>query len=194
MGNKSYIVKSIILIVSIISLGILVSYAYYNPLLLNKDSSQIIVTSDDVKLIYSNGSTISAKNILPGWSAAKNFQVNVESKKAFSYDINLVINSSNFYTSKADVNGFASSYLEYALYECSGLGSGCSTLVTDYTLISKNNGIVVTGSPNKANGTYYYQLVVRFTNNETKNQIQVGSDGKELSFDGYVTLSSSAKV
>ena len=185
---------SLLLIISIISLGVIVSYAYFNPLIINKDSKNVNITSDDVNLIYSNGSIISAIDIVPGWYDVKNFQVNVESKKSIYYDINLIINNSNFYTSKQDTNGYASSYLEYALYECKSLGTNCNTLVTDYTLIDKNNGVIVVGSPTKATGTYYYQLVVRFTNNDSKNQIQVGTDGKELKFNGYVTLSSTAKI
>lgn len=194
MKDKKYVVRPIILIVSIISLGILVSYAYYNPLLLNKDSSQITVTSDDVKLIYSNGSEIDVIDIVPGWSDVKNFQVDVVSKKDFIFDINLVVDHNNFYTTKSNVNGYGSSYLEYALYECSSLGSGCNTLVTDYTILDKSSGDIVVSSLSKADGTYYYQLVLRFPNNPSENQIQTGVDNKVLSFKGYVTLASSDKI
>lgn len=195
MENKRNIIRPLILIISIISLGIAVSYAYFQAILSGNDSStKMGVTSDDISLTYSNGSEINVVDIVPGWSEVKNFQVDVVSKKSFNFDINLVVDYNNFYTNKSNVNGYASSYLEYALYECSSLGSGCSTLVTNYTLLDKSSGDIVVGSLTKADGTYYYQLVLRFPNNPSENQIQTGVDNKVLSFKGYVTLASSDKI
>ena len=64
---------------------------------------------------------------MPRWSGTKNFQVKVETPKAISYSINLVVDSSNFYTSTDDVSGQAPSYLQYKLLSYIALGTGCSS-------------------------------------------------------------------
>lgn len=195
MKDKKYVVRPIILIISIFSIGIAVTYAYFQARLFGDDSStKMGVSSDDVSLTYSNGSEIDVIDIVPGWSDVKNFQVDVVSKKDFIFDINLVVDHNNFYKTKSNVNGYGSSYLEYALYECSSLGSGCNTLVKDYTILDKSSGDIVVSSLSKADGTYYYQLVLRFPNNPSENQIQTGVDNNVLSFKGYVTLASSDKI
>lgn len=195
MKNNSIIIKALILVITVIALGTTASYAYFQIAVSgNETTSTINIGGATLKLTYSNGSTLTGTNVLPGWSGTKNFQVKVETPKAVSYSVNLVVDSSNFYTSTDDVSSQGSSYLQYKLLSCTALGSGCSTTLLDTTTLAKTSGTIALKSESKSAGTFYYQLSVTFPNNTTKAQIQTGSDGKALSFKGHVTVTSSATV
>ena len=193
--KNSILIKSILLVITVITLGIGTTYAYFQVAVTgNETTSTVNISGATVKLTYSNGSTLSGNNILPGWSGNKNFQVKIESPKTISYSINLIVDSSNFYTSINDVNSQASSYIQYKLLSCTGLGTGCSTALVETTTLDKTSGTIALKTESKSAGTYYYQLNVLFPNNTTKAQNQTGSDGNPLSFKGHVTVTSSTTI
>lgn len=195
MKKSSILIGSIVLAITIITFGMLVSYSYYQSLNSGNDTSTSIkLNSADIKVIYSNGSILSGTNIVPGWSGVKNFQIKVESSRTISLDINLYVDSSNFYTATTDINGLGASYLQYRLLSCTSLGSNCSsTPVKDYTLVDKNSGLVKVSTISKSEGIYYYQLELKFEDT-LKNQKQTGTDEKPLDFKGHIIVSSDEKI
>lgn len=198
MKNNSIIIKALVLVVTVIALGATATYAYFQVAVSgSEDVSTINVSGATLKLTYSNGSELKADNIIPGWTGTKNFQVDViNSNKTVSFDVNLVVDSSNFYTSySTTISGTAgTSYLTYALKKCTGLGTGCTTSEVPETTLGIQSGtqLVKKISPALA-GSNYYQLVLAFPNKTDVAQKQTGTNNNPLTFTGHVTVSSSDK-
>lgn len=195
MKKSNIIIASIILVITVITFGMLVSYSYYQSLASGNDTSTSIkLKSANINVIYSNSSVLSGTSIVPGWSGVKNFQIKVESSRTTNLNINLFVDSSNFYTSTTDINGLGASYLQYRLLSCTSLGSNCSsTPIRDYTLVDKTSGLVNISTISKSEGIYYYQLELKFVDT-LKNQKQTGTDDKPLYFSGHVIVSSNEQI
>ena len=192
--DKKIITSSILIILLIILIAFGVSYAYFQANVFGNESSNTISAGGaTLKIEYSSDSTISANNIIPGWSDTKYFQVKVTNTKqeTINYNINLVISNSNFYTTDAIGN----SYLTYHLYECtSASDTTCSTELSNQTVIDINGTGTKTLKQitNNKTETRYYALKIEFPN-QNNSQLQEGVDDNPLSFNGYVTINSSNK-
>ena len=192
--NKKIITSSILIILLIILIAFGVSYAYFQANVFgNETSNTISAGGATLKIEYASDSTITANNIVPGWSDTKYFQVNITNTKqeTINYNINLVISNSNFYTT--DTNG--NSYLTYHLYECtSSSDTTCSTELSTQTVIDINGSGTKTLKQitNTKSETKYYALKIEFPNQNVE-QSQEGIDNNPLTFNGYVTINSSNK-
>lgn len=200
MKKNNIIFKALVLVVTVIALGATATYAYFQIAVSGSESvSTINVSGATLKLVYSNGSELTASNIIPGWTGTKNFQVDVTNGtgKAVSFDINLIVDSSNFYTSYSEtVSGTAgTSYLTYALNKCTGSGTGCTTSVVSATTLGIQSGLqLVKTISNAPAGSNYYQLVLAFPNKTDVPQKQTGTNNQPLAFTGHVTVTSSDKI
>lgn len=204
MKNNNVIIKALILVITVIALGTGATYAYFQIAVSgNETGTTINVEGAQFKLTYASGSqTISASNIIPGWSSKKLFNVTATngSGKALTYNINLVVSSSNFFTSAADTNNTSTkagtSYLTYALNTCSSsTDTTCSTSVlAEKTLDIQSGTKTVSTISNHTSGTKYYALIMAFPNNTSLAQSQTGTDGATLKFTGRVTISSSTTI
>ena len=200
MKNNSVIIKALVLVVTVIALGATATYAYFQVAVSGSETvSTINISGATLKLTYSNGSELKAENIIPGWTGTKNFQVDVinGTNKTVSFDVNLIVDSSNFYTSySTTISGTAgTSYLTYALNKCTGLGTGCTTSEVPATTLGIQSGpqLVKKISPAPV-GSNYYQLVLAFPNKPDVAQKQTGTDNNPLTFTGHVTVSSSDQI
>lgn len=202
MKNSNVIIKALVLVVTVITLGATATYAYFQIAVSGSETTSTInVSGATLKLVYSNGTTLSASNIIPGWSGTKNFQVAITNGtgKSISYDVNLYVDSSNFFTSYSDTNDTSTkagtSYLTYALKKCTGLGTGCTTSEVPETTLGRQSGKqkLKTFSTTSA-GTTYYQLVLAFPNKTDVAQSQTGTNNSALSFKAHVTVESTSKV
>lgn len=204
MKDNNIIIKALILVITVIALGTGATYAYFQIAVSgNETGTTINVGGAQFKLTYEAGSqTINATNIIPGWSSKKFFNVTATNGagKGITYNINLVVSSSNFFISAADTNNTSTkagtSYLTYALNSCtSSTDTTCSTAITAAKTLDIQTGTKsVSTITNHTSGTKYYALVMAFPNNTSLAQSQTGTDGAVLKFTGRVTISSSSKA
>ena len=194
MKGNNIFVKAVFFVVLAITLTVGVTYAYFKVNITGLEStSTISIGGATLKIVYEGTETITAENIIPGWSAKKYFNVDVTntSGKDISYDINLVVLNSNFYTT----SDLGNSYLEYALYECeSSTDKTCERKIQSASILDIQSGskLVNSVTTNTSSKTYY-ALELSFSNQDAV-QSQTGADGNTLTFSGYVTLVSSDKV
>ena len=205
MKNNSVIITALVLVVTVIALGATATYAYFHIAVSGSETkSTINVSGATLKLVYAAGSkTINASNIIPGWTDKKLFNVTLTNgaKKEVVYNINLVIQKSNFFTIPATTDNRSAksgtSYLQYALYSCSSSSdTTCSNPVVTAQTLAKDTGtqLVKQVKTSAASGTTYYALVLSFPNNTSLAQSQTGTDGAALKFQGYVTVTSSTQI
>ena len=194
--KKRIVFLSISLVITLLIIGVGVAYSYFAMSLRNLEtSSTILVDSGSVSFSFAAGTNnINAENITPGWNGNRYFSVTATNKtsKTYNYNINVVVDSSNFSTTVA--NG--ASYLNYELFQCTALGSGCTTSVAS-GLVDSDSGKVqlysVSVSKTTA-GTKYYSLVLKYPNDESNVQSQYGTDGKLHRFAGHITITSDDKL
>lgn len=207
MKNNSVIIKALVLVVTVIALGATATYAYFQIAVSGSETTSTInVSGATLKLVYAAGSkTINASNIIPGWTDKKLFNVTITNgaAKEVVYNINLVIQKSNFFTTAADTdnpdNKSGTSYLQYSLNSClDSSDTTCNTPVPDATakILAKDTGtqLVKQVATTAASGTTYYALVLSFPNNTKLAQSQTGTDRAPLVFKGYVTVTSSTQI
>lgn len=202
--KNNIIIKSLLLAITVIILGIGTTYAYFQIAVSgNETATTINVGGAQFKLAYAAGSqTITATNIIPGWSSKKLFNVTATNgaNKALSYNINLIVSSSNFFISSANTDNTSTkagtSYLTYALNSCSSsTDTTCSTsIVAAKTLDIQSGTKTVTTITNHTTGTKYYALIMAFPNSTSLAQSQTGTDGAALKFTGRVNISSSTTI
>ena len=196
MKNKSInkiINKNILIIILILTITFGISYAFFKTNVKNVESSKTIsIGGATFNIEYTGTETIEANNITPGWIGKKYFTVDITNLKeeTINYNINLIVTSSNFYTSTTD----GTSYLTYSLYSCTDENDKeCNTKVADSKIIPTQSGnIIVKTVTSNITETKYYALTLEYPKLEVV-QPQTGTDGKIVSFTGYVRINSSNK-
>ena len=202
LNNKNNIfVKIMLCVVLAIVLTVGVTYAYFRANITGIESvSTISVGGATLAIKYEGSNSITAENVIPGWSAKKYFNVDVTNTagKEISYDIKLVVENSNFVTPDTydEAPPLAPSFLIFALFECdSADDKTCSTFLSDeedIVAIQSGEQLVHTITT-KTSGKKYYALSLGFPNLDAE-QSQTGTDGNPLYFSGYVTLESGGEV
>ena len=193
-NKKLYLVKVFVFVAFAITLTVTATYAYFKANVEGIESeSTISVGGATLKIVYEGTETINGENIIPGWSDKKYFNIDVTntSRKDISYDINLVVLNSNFYTTNASGN----SYLQYALYECSSeADTTCETVIKSSSVLDIQSGdkLVYTATT-KTSVKTYYALELSFPNQDVV-QSQTGTNDQPLTFSGYVTIESGGEL
>ena len=202
LNNKNNIfAKAMVFVVLAIILTVGVTYAYFRANITGVESvSTISVGGATLAIKYEGTNSITAENVIPGWIDKKYFSVDVTntSGKDISYDINLVVENSNFDTPDTydEADPLAPSYLFFGLSECdSADDKTCSTFLSDGgDIVAIQNGEQLVGTiTTKTSGKKYYALWLGFPN-EDAEQSQTGTDGNPLTFSGYVTLESGGEL
>ena len=83
MNEKKYLIYGIG-IVLIVLIGL--TFAYFTVQIIG-DTKEISVTTADLKVIFTNGETITGAEIEPGWSITKTFSVENKTKGTYNYNI-----------------------------------------------------------------------------------------------------------
>ena len=192
--NKTIVIKPLLIVLGLVIFTIGVSYAYFQIAVSGNETTQTIAIDGSLLSIkYNSTETITATNVIPGWTGKKYFNVVTtnNSNKEIIYNINLNITKSNFYTTDTSGN----SYLNYSLNECtSSSDKTCSTNITSTTLINIQSGkkTVETITSTKSE-TKYYVLILSFPNEDVA-QKQTGTDGNSLVFNSYLTIETNTKA
>ena len=74
------------LIVSILLISVGVSYAYWRGVV-KGEGAPMTLNFDDVRVIFTDDTTLSSGEVKPGWSVSKMFTIKNESSDIFKYDI-----------------------------------------------------------------------------------------------------------
>ena len=194
MDINKLIIKSITLIILVLVITLGISYAYFQVRFAGLEStSTISIGGADISIEYTGTQTIIAQNVIPGWSGKKYFKLDIKNSRneQINYDINLVVQNSNFYTTTEA----GKSYLTYGLYECSSSSdTSCTTELAPHKLldVSGSGTRTVKSVTNTKTETKYYALELKFPN-QTVAQTKTGTDGNLVTFSGYVTINSSNK-
>ena len=200
LNNKNNIfVKTMIFVVLAIILTVGVTYAYFRANITGVESvSTISVGGATLAIKYEGSNSITANNVIPGWSDKKYFNVDVTntSGKDISYDINLVVENSNFVTPDTynEADSLAPSFLAFALSECDSTDDKtCDNYLNDDIIEIQSGEQLLYSVTTNTSGKKYYALGIAFPN-EDAPQSQTGTDGNPLTFSGYVTLTSRKEV
>ena len=193
-NNKTNLVKAFVFVAIAVILTATGTYAFFRANIEGVESeSTISVGGATLEIKYEGTQTITAQNIIPGWSSKKYFNIDITngSGQAISFNVNLVVQKSNFYTTTNSTD----SYLQYALYKCSSsTDKTCSTVITNTKTLTKQSGTdTVATVKTSENGKTYYALEMKFPDTGT-SQSQTGTDDEVLTFNGYVTIDASGKV
>ena len=192
-NNKNNVfIKTTLFVVLAIILTVGVTYAYFRADITGVESeSTISVGGAQLSITYVGTETITAENVIPGWSAKKYFNItsNNPSNIPITFDVVLVIDKSNFNTGWGGSNSYLSSYM----YKCSSsTDKTCSKL--SGLIVSKQSGkITQQRITTTTNGTEYYAFELVFPDTRVE-QNQTGTDGKVLTFQGHIEIESSQNI
>lgn len=192
--DKKMLRVSISFCVLVIMIGIGISYAYFAANFYNSESvSTIKVGSARLELSYeADTNDIVASGIEPGWTASKYFTINSMNTtgKDVTYNIKLVVESSNFYT----VETVGKGSLYYELYSCTERnGSECTNLV-ESTILDISSGEKTVYVASAVDGAAYYRFILTYKDDTENIQSQYGTDGNLVGFSGYVSIDSDDKI
>ena len=193
-NKKTNLVKAFVFVAIAVILTATGTYAFFRANIEGTEStSTISVGGATLAVEYVGTQSITAEEILPGWSSKKYFYVDItnETGQEISFNVNLIVENSNFYTTTNSTD----SYLQYALYKCSSsTDKTCSTVITNTKTLTKQSGTdTVATVKTSENGKIYYALEMKFPDTGT-SQSQTGTDGEILTFNGYVTIDTSDEV
>ena len=213
LTNKRIKMFGIFLVVSIIVIGIGITYAFFIGTVVNAEtSSTILIDSADYEITYYGGENpnVTGSFLAPGWSSTKTFKITSMNKtsNAINYEVNIKVLDSNFFTAFSNVDNRAtnvgSSNLMYSLGLCDSNYQNCNLIVTE-SVINKNNpngtsndylALLYTQTipANSINLEHYYKLTLSFPDLSDVVQTQRGVDNEHLRFSGHVFITSSGKL
>lgn len=153
-NNKTVIIASIVIVITLVILTIAGSYAFYVAKFTPKGSGTISGSTAKLELTFTDDSTINVTNLIPGESATKTFSITSNGNKTIKYKIS-INNVQNNFEKQEDVK------LE--------LKEGDSSLNT-ITFPNKTTSIseVLSIEPGE---TKNYTIIIRYESTEDSNQI-----------------------
>ena len=174
MKDKKIIILSIVGVLLLASIGVAVSYAYFNASVSgNPTTNNVVVTNGVMALEYKDGDEITLANAVPGNSVTKTFTVKNTGNVATNYTI-YFSELSNKFVDKTD--------LVYTLTSSDGGKNVAQTQVP-----SKNDAMVSNYAID-AGKTHTYTLTITFLNKD-ENQ----NDNMGVSFSTKVTINETKK-
>ena len=174
MKDKKILILSIIGVLLLASIGIAVSYAYFNASVSgNPTTNNVVITNGVMALEYKDGDEVSLTNAVPGSSVSKTFTVKNTGNVATNYTI-YFSELSNKFVDKTD--------LVYTLTSSDGGKSVAQTQVP-----SKNEAMV-SNYAIEAGKTHTYTLTVTFLNKD-ENQ----NDNMNVSFTTKIGINESVE-
>ena len=191
-NEKKFIIKVFTFVLFAVILTAGVTYAYFAlDITGNEDASTISVGAAQLKITYEGTETITASNVIPGWSAKKYFNItsNNSTNIPITFDVVLVIDKSNFNT---DVGG-SNSYLNSHIYKCSSSSDKTCSKLSGFTLWKQRDKITQQRITTTTNGTDYYAFELYFPDTG-EEQNQTGTDGNILTFQGHIEIVPSGEV
>ena len=169
MKDKKIIILSIVGVLLLASIGVAVSYAYFNASVSgNPTTNNVVVTNGVMALEYKDGDEINLANAVPGSSVSKTFTVKNTGNVATNYTI-YFSELSNKFADKTD--------LVYTLTSSDGGKNVAQTQVP-----SKNEAMV-SNYAIEAGKTHTYTLTITFLNKD-ENQ----NDNMGVSFSTKVSI------
>ena len=169
MKNKKILILSIIGVLLLASIGIAVSYAYFNASVSgNPTTNNVVINNGVMSLEYKDGDAINLGNAIPGSSVSKTFTVKNTGNVATNYTI-YFSELSNKFVDKTD--------LVYTLTSSDG-----GKNVTQTQVPSKNEAMVSNYAID-AGKTHTYTLTIIFLNKD-ENQ----NDNMNVSFSTKVSI------
>ena len=195
MENKQpNLVKAFVFVAIAVILTATGTYAFFRANIEGTEStSTISVGGATLAVEYVGTQSITAEEILPGWSSKKYFYVDItnETGQEISFNVNLIVDNSNFYTTTNSTD----SYLQYALYKCtSSSDKTCSTSIVGLTTLTRQSGTEVVGTVKTSEkDKVYYALELKFPDTGA-SQSQTGTNNQPLTFSGHITIDTSEGV
>ena len=169
MKDKKIIILSIVGVLLLASIGVAVSYAYFNASVSgNPTTNNVVVTNGVMSLEYKDGDEINLANAVPGNSVTKTFTVKNTGNVSTNYTI-YFSELSNKFVDKTD--------LVYTLTSSDGGKNVAQTQVP-----SKNEAMV-SNYAIEAGKTHTYTLTITFLDKD-ENQ----DDNRNVSFSTKVTI------
>ena len=174
MKDKKIIILSIVGVLLLASIGVAVSYAYFNASVSgNPTTNNVVVTNGVMSLEYKDGDEITLANAVPGNSVTKTFTVKNTGNVATNYTI-YFSELSNKFVDKTD--------LVYTLTSSDGGKNVAQTQVP-----SKNDAMV-SNYAIEAGKTHTYTLTITFLNKD-ENQ----NDNMNVSFTTKIGINESVE-
>ena len=174
MKDKKILILSIIGVLLLASIGIAISYAYFNASVSgNPTTNNVVINNGVMALEYKDGDEVSLTNAVPGSSVSKTFTVKNTGNVATNYTI-YFSELSNKFVDKTD--------LVYTLTSSDGGKSVAQTQVP-----SKNEAMV-SNYAIEAGKTHTYTLTVTFLNKD-ENQ----NDNMNVSFTTKIGINESVE-
>ena len=174
MKNKKILILSIIGVLLLASIGIAVSYAYFNASVSgNPTTNNVVINNGVMSLEYKDGDEINLANAVPGSSVTKTFTVKNTGNVATNYTI-YFSELSNKFVDKTD--------LVYTLTSSDGGKNVAQTQVP-----SKNEAMV-SNYAIEAGKTHTYTLTITFLNKD-ENQ----NDNMNVSFTTKIGINESVE-
>ena len=174
MKDKKILILSIIGVLLLASIGIAVSYAYFNASVSgNPTTNNVVINNGVMALEYKDGDEVSLTNAVPGSSVSKTFTVKNTGNVATNYTI-YFSELSNKFVDKTD--------LVYTLTSSDGGKNVAQTQVP-----SKNDAMV-SNYAIEAGKTHTYTLTVTFLNKD-ENQ----NDNMNVSFTTKIGINESVE-
>ena len=174
MKDKKIIILSIVGVLLLASIGVAVSYAYFNASVSgNPTTNNVVVTNGVMALEYKDGDEITLANAVPGNSVTKTFTVKNTGNVATNYTI-YFSELSNKFVDKTD--------LVYTLTSSDGGKNVAQTQVP-----SKNEAMVSNYAID-AGKTHTYNLTITFLDKD-ENQ----DDNQNVSFSTKVSINETKK-
>ena len=169
MKDKKIIILSIVGVLLLASIGVAVSYAYFNASVSgNPTANNVVVTNGVMALEYKDGDEITLANAVPGNSVTKTFTVKNTGNVSTNYTI-YFSELSNKFVDKTD--------LVYTLTSSDG-GKNVAQ-----TQVPSTNDAMVSNYAIDAGKTHTYTLTITFLNKD-ENQ----NDNMGVSFSTKVSI------
>ena len=174
MKDKKILILSIIGVLLLASIGIAVSYAYFNASVSgNPTTNNVVINNGVMALEYKDGDEVSLTNAVPGSSVSKTFTVKNTGNVATNYTI-YFSELSNKFVDKTD--------LVYTLTSSDG---GKNVVQTQ---VPSKNDAMVSNYAIEAGKTHTYTLTVTFLNKD-ENQ----NDNMNVSFTTKIGINESVE-
>ena len=174
MKDKKILILSIIGVLLLASIGIAISYAYFNASVSgNPTTNNVVITNGVMALEYKDGDEVSLTNAVPGSSVSKTFTVKNTGNVATNYTI-YFSELSNKFVDKTD--------LVYTLTSSDG---GKNVVQTQ---VPSKNEAMVSNYAIEAGKTHTYTLTITFLNKD-ENQ----NDNMNVSFTTKIGINESVE-
>ena len=174
MKDKKIIILSIVGVLLLASIGVAVSYAYFNASVSgNPTTNNVVINNGVMALEYKDGDEVSLTNAVPGNSVTKTFTVKNTGNVATNYTI-YFSELSNKFVDKTD--------LVYTLTSSDG-GKNVSQ-----TQVPSKNDAMVSNYAIEAGKTHTYTLTITFLNKD-ENQ----NDNMNVSFTTKIGINESVE-